>query len=133
MARNKEMLSKVEEEIDRLQKQISGLQHELAAAQRIKAMLAGESAEQAQPRIKNRNVKDTVLGLLANASETGLTVNEVLEHAESQGKHLDRGSVSSLLSRLKREAVLDLVDGSYRVKNPSAAVVQLRKAGSVFD
>ena len=130
MARNKEMLGKVEAEIERLEKEIDGLQRELSAARRIKSMMLGEAVEDApKPKARNRNVKETVLGLLAEAGENGLTVNQVIDAAILDGKYLDRGSVSSLLSRLKREHVLDLIDGWYRVKNPTSAVVPLRKAG----
>ena len=117
------MLSQLDEEIETLTKQIEALHNQRLALQRLRAKVTGEDTGADQiTKTRSRNVKDTVLGLLASAGEGGLTVNEVLTAAEKRGIHLERGSVSSLLSRLKREQVLDLKDGSYRVKNPSAEV-----------
>lgn len=72
------------------------------------------------PRTRTRGVKDAVLGIVTKAGDQGLSVNDVLERAVGDGVHLDRGSVSSLLSRLKREGTLTMVDGRYSPKKASS-------------
>jgi predicted transcriptional regulator of viral defense system len=58
-----------------------------------------------------------------NAGSQGINANGVIDNAKSIGVHLDRGSVSSLLSRLKREGVLSMVDGRYFVPTPSPSQI----------
>lgn len=72
------------------------------------------------PRSRSRGVKEAVLGIVTKAGDRGLSVNEVLEQAQADGVHLDRGSVSSLLSRLKREGTLTMDEGRYSPKKANA-------------
>lgn len=133
MRKNKAMRERLEAERNRLKQQIEvlqrqseALQNQLVGVERSIGLISGETTAEIYPaRGRTRNVKDTVLGLLAEAAGQGLTVIQLLEIAQNKGKHLDRGSVSSLLSRLKRENILDMVDGVYRIKNASADVVSL--------
>lgn len=86
-------------------------------------MLGGDpDVEESQPRQRRKTpspIKDAVLGLINEFKETGLAVGEVMELSEKRGHPLDRASVSSLLSRLKREHVLVAVgDGKYRPAPP---------------
>ena len=108
-------------ERERLRLQIEALQNQLLGIERAIALMdgsAGETGVSSNGRERARNVKDTVLGLLAQAGEAGLTVTKCVEMAQKQGSHLERGTVSSLLSRLKREEILDLKDGSYSLRKP---------------
>jgi DNA-binding transcriptional ArsR family regulator len=72
-----------------------------------------------QPKVKLRaprsNVKQTILELLENVGEAGLNAATAVETAAKAGITLERGTVSSLLSRLKNEGVV-VYDGSvYRL------------------
>lgn len=109
-------MKKLEEEQRRLEEQIKGLSHELAAIKRAIALVRGEPSQvdAVAARKARSSVKDTVLRLLDEHREVGLTAVEVVECAARGGEALDRGSVSSYLSRLKREGVLALHGSKYR-------------------
>src|ERR1700730_8612463 len=127
MARRGEQMKRLQDERDRLVAQMEALRSQMEALRnqvigidRAIAVLDGTEfkAPDYRPRDRTRNVKDTVLGLLASAGQPGLTVNQVLDGARNKGVQLDRGTVSSLLSRLKRENFLDMKDGHYFVRPP---------------
>src|SRR5579875_3207505 len=59
------------------------------------ALNANVSKPVEAPRSRTRGVKEAVLDIVTKAGDAGLTVNDVLERAEANGVHLDRGSVSS--------------------------------------
>lgn len=72
-----------------------------------------------EPKVKLRaprsNVKQTVLDLLEKSAEKGINASAAVEIAATSGVSLERGTVSSLLSRLKNEGVV-VYDGSvYRL------------------
>lgn len=120
MAGKKAEMQKLIEERDRLARQIEALQNELKGINRAITLLTGESTRDAAPPAgvgRTRNVKDTVIDLIANAGPKGLSVNQVLEAAKARNISLERGTVSSLLSRLKREMTLDMTDGSYFIRS----------------
>lgn len=108
------------EERHRLLTQVEALRNQILGIDRAIAVLEGTEyrAPEERQRERARNVKDTVIGLLASAGAGGLSVNQVLESAKAKGIELDRGTVSSLLSRLKRENVLDMKEGQYFVRPP---------------
>lgn len=73
-----------------------------------------------EPKIKLRaprsNVKQTVLDLLEQVGDRGLNAATAVELAGKADKSLERGTVSSLLSRLKNEGTV-VYDGTvYRLK-----------------
>lgn len=73
-----------------------------------------------EPKTKLRapraNVKQTVLDLLDQVGATGLNAVIAVEMAAKGGVTLERGTVSSLLSRLKNEGVVDYDNTVYRLK-----------------
>ena len=90
-----------------------------------------------EPKVKLRaprsNVKQTVLDLLEAAGEAGLNATSAVDTAKNSGLTIERGTVSSLLSRLKNEGVV-VYDGSvYRLvkykKETSPNVHPLRTSG----
>jgi hypothetical protein len=106
-------------QMEALRSQMEALRNQVVGIDRAIAVLDGtEFKAPDRPRDRTRNVKDTVLGLLASAGQPGLSVNQVLDGAQNKGVRLDRGTVSSLLSRLKRENILDMKDGQYFVRPP---------------
>ena len=75
-----------------------------------------------EPKVKLRaprsNVKQAVLDLLENAGADGLNAALAVEAAAKAGVTLERGTVSSLLSRLKNEGIVTHEDGLYRLAGP---------------
>ncbi len=124
MSRRAEQMKRLREERQRLMAQMEALRNQIIGIDRAIAMLEGTEYKAPEERQRDRahNVKDTVLGLLANAGVVGLSVNQVLDGALAKGIVLDRGTVSSLLSRLKRENTLDMKDGQYFVRPPAEGV-----------
>jgi hypothetical protein len=114
-------MKRLQEERERLLAQMEALRNQIVGIDRAIAVLEGTEYKtpEARPRERTRNVKDIVLGLLADAGTGGLSVNQVLEKALAKGSELDRGTVSSLLSRLKREHTLDLETGQYFIRPPT--------------
>lgn len=78
-------------------------------------------------RLRQPNVKKTVMGLVHDAASNGITALEVVDRAAGKGRTLDRNSVSSLLSRMKREGTLTFDGERYReaVATPSSPNVSL--------
>lgn len=110
-----------------LQDRLTGILRDLDLAmrevERIKAQeeLIRDMIREArgEPRVKLRaprsNVKQTVLQLLEQAGAVGLNAATAVETAAKAGVTIERGTVSSLLSRLKNEGVV-VYDGSvYRL------------------
>lgn len=102
---------------EKLVAEIAALQNQLKAWDEAIAMLEG-TAQTAQEVLavkpRGKNVKETVLSLVQSAGPAGINAIGVLEKAKVMGIHLDRGSVSSLLSRLKREQVLSMHEEGFK-------------------
>jgi len=100
----------------RLCKEIEALQNQLLGVRRAMHLISGEPIQEPPPQRRKTPspIKDAVLGLIDEFKETGLSVSEVIELSQKRGAPLDRASVSSLLSRLKREHVLVSDNGKYR-------------------
>ena len=101
-----ERLDLVRREIDKLKAQESLLMDMIREA-------SGE------PKIKLRaprsNVKQTILDLLERAGDAGINAASAVETASRAGSSLERGTVSSLLSRLKNEGVVTYDGSVYRL------------------
>jgi hypothetical protein len=114
-------MKKLIEERERLVKQIEALHGELRGMDRAIAVMKGEAAspQEAERKPRTKNVKDTVLSFVEKAGQEGLNVNELLLAAQRVNIHLERGTVSSLLSRFKRDNILDMRDGRYFLQRPT--------------
>lgn len=91
-----------------LRDQIAALQNELKGVQWSIAQVTGEPSSPIVAAIvrRARNVNETVLRLVTAAGPKGLSALDLVERAQTEGITLNRGTVSSLLSRLKREGTL---------------------------
>lgn len=101
-----------------LQSRLEGIEREiekLSAQKEILLEMMGAQPEEPQRRAKKGSVKATVLKLLENAAERGLNANQAITQAKERGEDLDRGSVSSLLSRLKADNVVTYDGERYRL------------------
>jgi hypothetical protein len=114
-------MKQLHEERERLLAQMEALRNQIVGIDRAIAVMEGTEYKPPEGRQRERghNVKDTVLGLISTAGTIGLSVNQVLDNAKITGIKLDRGTVSSLLSRLKRENILDMKGGQYFVRPPA--------------
>jgi hypothetical protein len=93
-------------EITQRERELEGLRNRLKGIDASIAALAGIDVATDPRRRTRRNVKRTVMDLIVESGHAGVTANEIVERAASSGRQLDRPSISSLLSRLKREGVL---------------------------
>jgi hypothetical protein len=85
------------------QKALEALHNQIVGVEASIRTLSADGAAMGQ---KSRNVKRTVLDLVNEAGKSGITAIEVVARAALRGRTLERASVSSLLSRLKREKTL---------------------------
>jgi len=117
--------SRLRTEIAVLKERLEHLETFLAGLEKGIELLGGAAEMQMQDaagsslRRRRSSVKNTVLELLSEQTEFGLTAAEVVEVAGARGVDLDRGSVSSLLSKLKGEGILTIEGSKYRIAQPS--------------
>lgn len=104
MTRGKKM-----KELDKLiadtEQQIEHLQIKLSGMLEARRAMSGEP-EPVKQRTPRANVKQRVLDLLQEVRHSGLNAAMAVQMAKERGETLDRGSVSSLLSRLKNEGTV---------------------------
>lgn len=118
MATGKAKMKVLEEQRDALLAEMEALKNKIAGLEMAMALLndhgnpAGNSAS-GSTRV---NVKGTILDLLRQAGTTGLNAQSAVDIAQARGITLDKGSVSSLLSRFKREGLVVYDGEKYKLK-----------------
>jgi hypothetical protein len=131
-------VKQIEERLDKIRRDI-----ELLRAQEELLVDMIREAEGRPPELLSRaraarsTVKKTVLDLLSKVKENGINATMAVAMAEDEyGVRLERGTVSSLLSRLKHEGVVTYVNEMYRLKEhslveakPAASIHPLRASG----
>lgn len=105
-------------EINQRERELEALRNKLKGIDAAVAALSGVNLTQ-EPRRRTPNVKGTVMDLIIEAGRDGVTAHEIVERAAANGRQLDRPSVSSLLSRLKREGVLSFDGERYHPSSGS--------------
>lgn len=82
-------------------------------------------------RAAKGSVKNTVLDLLEDAGRRGVNAATAVDLAKAKGITLERGSVSSLLSRLKTDGIVNHDGNVYRLKKftEMPGVTPLRTSG----
>ena len=142
MARKNKGMKQLEELRDQIDRQIEELKNKREGVEMsIRTLSGGGTEKPARTRAPRSNVKTAVLDLLEQVKANGLNAAMVVEMAlEQRGEHLERGSVSSLLSRLKNEGTVVYDRKVYRLKeykpddaepkgNPFASIHPLRASG----
>ena len=108
---------------DRLRAEIETAKARLDEVEGLIRLLKGETASEVTPavqRAKRGNIKQTVIDMVTEAGGTGTSVLECLSAAQAKrGVELDRGSVSSLLSRFKKDGLMTFDGTRYRLKEYS--------------
>jgi len=105
-------IAKLENDRARIDGQIEGLKQALKLSSGL--VVAQEFA--VQRRTRRGNLKETVLDLMEEAAERGLTTDECVQKAKEKDISLVPSSVSSLLSRLKSDGLLFFDGSRYRLK-----------------
>lgn len=118
MATARENMKVLHDELARLTRQIEELLAEKRALERVLSLMNGDTfkAEALKlapdlPRKRTPNVKILILELMELAGSAGMTSHDVINAAAERGQELSRDTVSSVLSRLKKDNALKY-DGS---------------------
>jgi hypothetical protein len=99
-------------ELEALKNKISGL--DLAIQLITQAdRPAAAPAERLERSDRGAGITTTIQRLLVAAGDTGINAEEAVEIAAREGIALNRSSVSSLLSRMKRAGDIEYVDKKY--------------------
>jgi hypothetical protein len=129
----KMQMHKLIEQRDKLLAEMEALKNKIAGLELAMSLLSDDTGtlggNDASP--KRGNVKGSVLDLLREAGTTGLNAATAVETAKRRGIDLDRGTVSSLLSRFKRDGMVVYDNDRYKLKEfaqrmerPSTSVMQ---------
>ncbi|WP_224825543.1 hypothetical protein [Cognatishimia sp. MH4019] len=125
----RERLKGIRREIDKHQRETEKLQAQEAL---VLDLLGEEPTKKTGRRAPKGSVKVRVLEMLEAQGRSGLNAAKAVELSEASGDPLDRGSVSSLLSRLKQDDVVVYDGSNYRLKKYTgmpSAVTPLRTSG----
>jgi hypothetical protein len=104
---------------DQLLVEIEALRNKVAGLEMAIALFDGDGQSRATTAIERPSrsgIKATILDLLSEVGTTGLNAVIAVEIAERRGVHLDRQSVSSLLSRLKSAGAVVYEGERYKLK-----------------
>jgi len=108
-----EYLKKIDEktrELENLKSELAGVERLYRVSEGIQETIDLPSPE---PNKAQRKVKEYVLGAVVKRGDRGVNVAEVIRQGREDGRELNQSSVSSLLSRLKREGTLKLHNDRY--------------------
>jgi hypothetical protein len=131
MAKANPHMQKLLDQRARLAADIEAMRNKLAGIDMAIATLRGNEPESGVSGSPRANVKGTMLSIINDAGKAGVTASEVVERANAMGRSLDRGSVSSLLSRFKREGLLSFDGARYFPAEPKEPT-NVRPIKSVF-
>lgn len=106
-----EQRAKLQSELEALKNKIAGLDMAISILQKT-----GNSKADLQPVTRRTGVKGFVLDLLKERGAEGLNAAIAVEIAARREVLMDRGSVSSLLSRLKADDVVVYENDVYKLK-----------------
>ena len=124
----------IERQRDHLLVEIEALRNKVAGLELALSLMGAEHVHSDEPEKPKeaKGLRQTITELLREAGTTGLNSNAAVEVAQRRGVHLDRQSVASTLSRMKRDGEVAYNGDRYRLSKfaPSsesgADVVPLR-------
>lgn len=135
MASPKQQLQKLYATLAELEAEIEALRNKRAGVQLAIDVLerddADEDAGDETGRARRGAVKEALFTLLRAAGDTGLNAASAVEMGKQRGIDLDRATVSSTLSRMKRDGAVDHDGERYRLKAREIAVAGRARAGAV--
>ncbi len=112
--KTKEMKKRLLEEREKLLRQREALDNEIKGIERAIALVSAEESSKTATG-KRTQIKGIVLDLLEDVGTTGLNATDAVELANKKGLTIERASVSSLLSRLKKDGVVVYDGNKYRL------------------
>lgn len=114
-----EMISEYEAEVIRLKVELGKAEAGLKALKDLQARSSGEPVAPVpgapKQRIRRGDLKATVLSLLKERGTLGLNAAIAADITMQRGEPVDRNSVSSLLSRLMNDGIVDRIDNVYKL------------------
>jgi hypothetical protein len=123
MASGKSKMKVLEEQRDALVAEMEALKNKIAGLELAMSLISGDAPlgdkETGTTRV---NVKGTLLDLLKQAGTTGLNAQSAVDIAQARGITLERGTISSLLSRFKRDEIVVYDGEKYKLKQFAQAV-----------
>jgi hypothetical protein len=116
MAAKKADMQRLIDQRDQFLLEIEALRNKIAGVEIAIALLeSSESGSSGRNRPDKKSIKVILLDLLQEVGTTGLNAAAAVEIAERRGWRLDRGTVSSLLSRLKRDGAITYDGERYKL------------------
>lgn len=118
MSKGKEAMKAIQDAIAKLEAErarIDGRIEGLRDAMRLQAGSSAPAEAEVRSRVRRGSLHTTVLEIISNAGEAGVTADDCVREAGRMGITLIRSSVSSLLSRLKNDNVLFFDGERYRL------------------
>jgi hypothetical protein len=119
MASPKAQLQKLHETLAGLEAEFEALKNKISGVRLAIDVLEGNEEDDTPDdsgRARRGAVKEALYDLLKEAGKTGLNAHSAVEIAKRRGIELDRGTVSSTLSRMKRDGAVDHDGERYRLK-----------------
>jgi hypothetical protein len=122
MAVSREKMRELIDERARLVAEIERLKHNLEGLDRAITLLSkgNPGKEGLQAASRRSGLKNLVLDLLKEVGAEGLNAQKAVEMAAARGFTADRASVSSLLSRLKQDQIVNYNGDLYGLRDPNS-------------
>lgn len=115
--KTKANMNKLIEQRDRLFSEMQAIKNRIEGLEMAISLMEGSiDAPVNKSSGRRSNVKKTLIDMLKESGTTGLNASTAVEIAARRGVNLDRGTVSSLLSRLKHDEVVVYDGANYRLK-----------------
>ncbi|MGO9742621.1 MAG: hypothetical protein ACLPN5_14150 [Roseiarcus sp.] len=120
--KNQEMKDRLLKERDLLLRERDAIENKILGLERAIALIADDHASESGNHGGRRTAtKSVILDLLRDVGTTGLNAIAAVDLANARGVTLDKASVSSLLSRLKKDEIVTYDGDKYRLKEFSVA------------
>jgi hypothetical protein len=115
--KNEEMKHRLLRERDLLLREKEAIENRIIGIERAIALIGEDETSEISSAGRGRRTatKGVILGLLKDVGTTGLDAASAVELANGRGVTLDRASVSSLLSRLKKDEIVTYDGEKYRL------------------
>jgi len=133
--KHNEMKQRLLKERDLLLREKEAIENRILGLERAIALIGEDNgAEATTGRGRRTATKGVVLDLLKDVGTTGLNAATAVELANKRGTTLDKASISSLLSRLKKDDVITYDGDKYRLKeftptSSASSIVGVQKEG----
>lgn len=114
MATTKADMQRLIAQRDQLIKEIEALRNKVSGIEMAISLLEGDTAV-APTGKRQSGLKTLILGMLEEVGTTGLNAASAVELANRRGQTIQGGSVSSTLSRFKKDGVVEYDGERYRL------------------